>query len=100
MNRLLLALTLCALGIAGGLSLLASQAPDGLEHSLEALGAEPGQPVIASPMADYQVGFLANPVARKVVAGVSGTLAVLGLAMGVGWGLRRAGRRDRPGKEE
>lgn len=92
MNRLLWALTLIALATAGGLALLASEAPDGLEHSLESVGAKEGQPVIESPMADYEAGFLDDPLARKGVAGLSGTLAVLGLVLVVGWLLSRANK--------
>ena len=93
MNRLIVGLTLISLAIGGGLSLLASEAPDGLEHSMQAVGAGEGEPVLQAPMPDYEAGFLDNPTARKVVAGLSGTLAVLGLLLAVGWLLRRAGPR-------
>jgi hypothetical protein len=89
MKGLLLGIGFVALAVAGGLSLLASEAPDGLEHSMHEVGAESGQPVLAAPMPDYQVGFLANPLARQALAGLSGALAVMGLAVSAGWLLRR-----------
>ncbi len=89
MRGLLIGIGLVALAIAGGLSLLASAAPDGLEHSMHQVGAEAGPPVLPAPMPDYQVGFLSNPPARQAIAGVSGALAVAGLVMVVGWLLRR-----------
>jgi hypothetical protein len=95
MNRLLLALLLMALAIAGGLALLASDAPDGLEYSMEETGSSGGAPVLASPMAGYEVPLIGNPTARRVLAGLSGTLAVLGLTLGVGWILRRASSRPK-----
>lgn len=93
MSRLLVGLTLIALAIGGGLSLLASEAPDGLEQSMETVGAHDGAPVMSAPMPDYEVGFISHPVARKVIAGLAGTLAVLGLVLVVGWALQRSGRR-------
>ncbi len=100
MSRLLVGLTLIALAIGGGVSLLASEAPDGLEHSMEAVGAsDEGAPVLHSPMADYEVGFIGHPVARKVIAGVAGTLAVLGLVLVVGWLLTRTRRKPEPQEE-
>ncbi len=89
MNRLLIGILMIALAIAGGLSLLASGAPDGLEHSMEQMGAVDGEPALDSPMPDYEAPFWKNPTARKAIAGLSGTLAVLGLVLLAGRLLRR-----------
>ena len=79
-----------ALAISGGLALFASESPDGLEHSMERVGAGEGEAIVEAPMADYELSLLKNPTARKVAAGLSGTLAVFGLTLLAGWGLRRS----------
>jgi len=89
-KRLVTGLLLISLSLAMGLSLLASQAPDGLEHSLETVGADSGSNVIASPMPDYQVPGGSSETFRRVLAGLSGTLAVFGMVLLVGWFMRRA----------
>ncbi|MBN2498654.1 MAG: PDGLE domain-containing protein [Deltaproteobacteria bacterium] len=81
-----------ALAVSGGLALLASDAPDGLEHSLAAVGAPEGETFVAAPMPDYEIPFLASPLLRRSIAGLSGCLAVFGLAWLAGRCLRgRAG---------
>jgi len=89
MNRLLLAIIFLALATSGGLSLLASRQPDGLEHTMAKLCAAEGEAVLSSPMPDYEVPVIQNKWARKALAGASGTLAVLGLTILVGWSLRK-----------
>ncbi len=90
MKRLVAGLLLVSLSLAAGLALLASEAPDGLDHSLEEVGVDSGSNVIAAPMPDYQVPGGSNETWRKVLAGLSGTLAVFGLVLLVGWFMRRA----------
>ena len=92
MTRLVAGIFMISLAIGGGLSLLASKAPDGLEHSMEQIRTAKGEPAIDSPMPDYEAPCLESPLARKAVAGLAGILAVLGLVLLVGWNLRRAGR--------
>jgi hypothetical protein len=94
MNRLVVAILLIALGTAGGLSLMASPAPDGLESSLDEMGAAADKPVLTSPMADYQAPFTLAPWLRKTIAGVSGCLIVFGLVLIVGMALRRRSRLE------
>lgn len=89
MNRLLIAMVFLALAIGGGLSLFASQQPDGLENTMAKMGAAEGEAVLSAPMPDYEVPVLENKWARKALAGASGTLAVLGLTILVGWSLKR-----------
>lgn len=65
------------LSIAGGLSLLASTHPDGLESVAEELGfaayAQPGH----APLADYLVPVLGETPLSGSVAGVVGVVVVL-----------------------
>lgn len=84
MRRLVLGILLLSLALAGGLSYLASASPDGLEKSLARYGVEEGESVVAAPMPDYQ-----SPWGGQLLAGVSGTLAVFGLTLVVGWALGR-----------
>ncbi len=84
MKRLVFGLLLVSLAAAGGLSHLAAQAPDGLEHSLARHGVEEGEALVAAPMPDYQA-----PIAGQFLAGISGTFAVFGLVLVVGWLLGR-----------
>jgi hypothetical protein len=88
-KKLVLALLLISVGIAGAVSLLASGQPDGLEHSLEKLGVEETPGVLDSPMADYQAPVALSAGWRRALAGVSGTLVVFGLVLLAGRFLRR-----------
>ncbi len=97
MKSLFLGILLLALAVGGGLSLLASEAPDGLEHTLTEMGADEHRSMIDSPMPDYEIPVIQNKWARKAIAGASGTLAVLGLTILVGWSLRRAHARSSMG---
>ncbi len=78
---------LVSLLVAGGLSLLASEHPDGLErvaadHGFEGAAAEPGMEV----MPDYEAPWLGAGPASRVLPGVVGTAVVALLA----WALGRA----------
>jgi hypothetical protein len=80
----LVGLLIC-LVVAGGLSLLASTAPDGLESVAETVGfadtaRDPS--TAGSPLADYQVGTTAAPWSRSL-AGVAGVLLTGAVAAGV-----------------
>jgi hypothetical protein len=88
-----------ALAISGGLALFASESPDGLEHSMHQVGVGEGEALIEAPMPDYELSLLQNPTARKVAAGLSGTLAVFGLSLLAGWSLRRPKPDKDPGPE-
>ncbi|HUU02750.1 MAG TPA: PDGLE domain-containing protein [Myxococcota bacterium] len=94
MRRLVVALLALALGTAGGISLMASRAPDGLERSLDKVGAPVSKPLIASPLADYQAPLALAPWLCKTIAGVSGCLIVFGLVLIVGMILGRRSRRE------
>jgi cobalt/nickel transport system permease protein len=69
------------------LSPVASELPDGLEWTLEKLGAQPKQPFAAAykiaeriPMPDYQVPWMQNLRLAGSVAGAVGTIVVFGAA--------------------
>lgn len=84
-NTLIVGLIL-ALAVAGGVSYFASSSPDGLEKAQEELGVTAGQgePTAASPLADYTVRGLPEGFASNAIAGVAGTLLILGLLLGLG----------------
>jgi cobalt/nickel transport system permease protein len=87
--------------VAGLVSLLASASPDGLEYVARSMGfggAEHTSAAAASPLADYAVHGLANPVLSGAVAGVVGAAATvtLGLVLAV-IALRRPGARSAHG---
>lgn len=70
--------------IAGGLSLLASSSPDGLEHVAETKGfADTAQEHEAAngPLADYQVKGVEDERASGALAGIAG-VAITGALMG------------------
>jgi len=75
-----------ALVIAGGLALLSSRLPDGLERTLADLGVRPQTAAFVWP------GPAGAPA--QAVAGIAGTLVACGVAWAVGRALaRRGGRR-------
>ncbi|MFC5999531.1 energy-coupling factor ABC transporter permease [Quadrisphaera sp. GCM10027208] len=91
---LLATLLAVSLLVGGGLSLLASGNPDGLEYVGERLGfagAAHDSAVAGSPLADYGVSGLGSLGA--VLAGVLGVLITLAVAAGVG---RLVAARRRP----
>ena len=81
-----------ALLIGGGVSYFASQAPDGLEKTQQNLGAtEPPHGGVAVPPAvfhEYNVKWLGEGFWSNAIAGVTGTLLVLAILLGVGRLLR------------
>ena len=62
----------------------ASSSPDGLEKVAETLGIEEQTPVWNGLMSDYSVGIIGNPYLSTVIAGIFGTLMVLGLSLALG----------------
>jgi hypothetical protein len=84
-------LLLLSLGVACGLALLASESPDGLEHSMEKLGIAEGGVAVAAPMPEYEAPLALSPVWRRVLAGGAGTLCVFGLGILAGTLLKKAG---------
>src|SRR5512147_41529 len=70
---------------------LASSNPDGLDSTAEKVMQNPEtEPVFESPLPDYTIPFLGedNPFGG-VIALVLGTLLVLGIAYGLGAGLKK-----------
>ncbi|GMA21098.1 PDGLE domain-containing protein [Arsenicicoccus piscis] len=79
--------------IGGGLSLLASASPDGLEHVAATLGFEhlaTEHATATGPFADYDIPGLG--ALGPVAAGIVGVLLTLGLALAVGWVASRRSR--------
>lgn len=91
-RRGLLLAAAAAVVVAGGLSLLASTSPDGLEHVAASLGfaGSATSTVLHSPLADYGIPGLG--AVGTSLAGVAGVALTLGLGLLVA-GLARRGRR-------
>jgi len=71
--------------------LFASTHPDGLEKLAETLGiASKAKPLLESPLADYQAGFLQSSWLRKAGAGLTGLALIYGACSLLG---RIAGRQ-------
>jgi hypothetical protein len=86
--------------LAGLLSPFISEAPDGLEHTLESLGAdETGEPGAAAPMPDYRVPGIKNNALALGLAALFGIVIAFvgGLALGR-WMLHRPYRRENGGE--
>ncbi|WP_409484502.1 energy-coupling factor ABC transporter permease [Arsenicicoccus dermatophilus] len=86
------ALLAASLAVGGGLSLLASSRPDGLEYVGERLGfgtRAHESAVAASPLADYALAWLPGSAWATVLAGVIGVLLTLAVGLGLA---RLAGR--------
>jgi cobalt/nickel transport protein len=62
----------------------ASEAPDGLERVVETLGIEEHEPLWNGLMTDYTLPEIENSYASTLLAGVFGTLLVLGLSYTLG----------------
>jgi cobalt/nickel transport system permease protein/cobalt/nickel transport protein len=83
---------LVALLLAGVGSYYASSHPDGLEYVAEQAGFADravDSPAGESPLADYRAKGVGDARLSGGLAGVAGTLVVLGLAGGLFWVLRR-----------
>lgn len=96
-RALLLVGLVLALLVAGGVSLVASSSPDGLErvagdHGF--LDQEQRHAAADGPLADYQARGVGDERLSGAVAGVVGTVAVLGLAGGLFLLLRRRAPGD------
>jgi len=89
MRRFVLVGLLVSFIIAGFLYHFAAESPDGLERTMERVGAEEGEPLVPAPFAEYEFPLLGT-VAGKTVAGVAGTALVFGAVLGV---LRLLARR-------
>ena len=93
----LAAALLLALLVAGVGSFYASSHPDGLEYVAGQTGfldTRDDSATSDSPLADYQTAGVDDARLSGGIAGVSGALAVLALAGGLFWVLRR--RDDEP----
>ena len=76
MKPLVWTLLVLSITIAAGLSLVASEAPDGLEHSMQQIGSSEGQPLHQAPMPDYSATWIKGDWAQKMVAGAAGVVLV------------------------
>ena len=94
-----------SIAIAGVVSYWASPHPDGLERTMEDHGllpaegeghaaTEPGEaaPPAGGPLADYQVAGVGNPFLSNALAGILGSLLVLGVVVLAGYALTRLRR--------
>ena len=90
--------TILALLVAGVVSYFASRDPDGLEAAAERLGIvatpESGVRPPVSPFKDYSVKWLPEGFSSNAVAGVTGTVLVLGILLGTGAVLRRSRKAE------
>jgi len=88
---------LVSMAIAGVVSYFASGEPDGLEKTQEALeAAEPVHKGVEAPPSafeEYRLAWLGEGFWGNAVAGVAGSLLVLGLVLAAGHLLKRRGRR-------
>ena len=90
-RRFVVVALIVALLLAGGLSLFASSAPDGLEKVADDTGFADRAADTAtsgSPLADYQASFLDGAAGRSL-AGILGVLVTLALFYGLARLLRR-----------
>jgi hypothetical protein len=99
---------LVAVLVGGVLSYFKSESPDGLEKTQQILdeqktggaangqdASRPGEPAAAatetqSLFADYKLTLVRNRFLANAAGGILGSLAVMGLLLGVGYLLRRA----------
>jgi cobalt/nickel transport system permease protein len=87
-----LALAAVFLAVVG--VLFASTHPDGLEKLAQTLGiASNAKPLLASPLADYQAGFVQSAWLRKAAGGLAGLISIYASCALLG---RVIGRQRRP----
>lgn len=94
---LLISGLLVALLVAGVVSFYASSSPDGLERVAEDqgfIGQAEEHPARESPLADYAARGVDDERAAGGLAGVAGTIVVLGLGSGLFLVLRRRERES------
>jgi len=71
----------------------ASEAPDGLERVVEALGIEEHEPTWKGLMPDYTLPTIDNPYISTILAGTFGVLLVLGVAFVVGMAITKPNKQ-------
>ncbi|MFB3825314.1 MAG: energy-coupling factor ABC transporter permease [Bryobacteraceae bacterium] len=90
-SRALAAVALAAVLLAAVGVMFASASPDGLEKLAAEIGiAGRARNLIATPVTDYEAGFLETPWLRKAAAGLAGLALIYGVCVLVG---RAAARR-------
>ncbi|PMB75300.1 MAG: hypothetical protein C0193_01060 [Candidatus Bathyarchaeota archaeon] len=67
----------------------ASENPDGLEKVVETLGVEEREPLWSGLMPDYTLPTISNSYISTFLAGVFGTLLVLGISYSVGMAITK-----------
>jgi hypothetical protein len=91
-RRFFLAFALAAVVLAGGVSLFASPAPDGLDRVAQDHGmvrAERAHALGDGPLAGYGARGMAKPRLSRGMAGVAGVVVVLALTSGLAFAVRR-----------
>jgi cobalt/nickel transport protein len=83
MKKYLMAIGLIAIFLAVFVP-FASRSPDGLERVAATLGIEEQAPIWKGLMSDYSVAIIDNPYISTLIAGIFGTLVVLGLSLALG----------------
>jgi len=83
--------------VAGGLSLLASAHPDGLEYVAAQEGfEETARQVLSAPVPDYVMPGVASPALATALSGLAGSAVVFAVA----WGLARLTAAGSAGSRE
>lgn len=70
-----------ALLIAGGLSVVASNKPDGLESSTQSIGLHVTESQFTSLMPDYQILVINNEFLSTILSGIIGTIIIFLLVL-------------------
>jgi cobalt/nickel transport protein len=96
-KEFLLAGFVVTLLLAGGVSLIASSSPDGLEYVAGRTGfadTAADSAAAGGPLADYRTTGIEDERISRGVAGLVGTLSVAVIAGGLFWALRRRAKVD------
>ena len=96
MKNSILVVGLLSLGLVAAGVFVASDAPDGLEHTMEKFGLQGQKPLVAAPMPDYEIGLELPGWARKLLAAVAGLSMTAGAGYGIGLLLRRRRKDSAP----